>query len=162
MPCRTPGGLSSTMARRPTPLVSEGGREWVGRLAERFLKGQNPLVRGGLPLWVENCPLVGVCITSGMTPQSKGHRGFCCLAGLRRPGEGDSPPHVVTTSVSLASAAGMLGERASRAQCLYNLASAHSQLGAHHKAWEHFQQAVDAFVEAGKSRGPLPSPLAKA
>ncbi|XP_060115982.1 tetratricopeptide repeat protein 24-like [Heteronotia binoei] len=48
---------------------------------------------------------------------------------------------------------GVLGERAAQGQCLYNLASAHSQLGNHHDAQLHYQQAVAAFVDAGDSYG---------
>ncbi|KAL8197012.1 UNVERIFIED_CONTAM: hypothetical protein K2H54_006648 [Gekko kuhli] len=48
---------------------------------------------------------------------------------------------------------GVLGETAAQGQCLYNLASAHSQLGNHHNAQLHYQQAVKAFVDAGDSYG---------
>ncbi|XP_077174084.1 tetratricopeptide repeat protein 24-like isoform X1 [Paroedura picta] len=58
-----------------------------------------------------------------------------------------------------AQAYGVLGETAARAQCLYNLATAHTQLGNYREALRDYQQAGKAFGDSGKRRaGPAPQP----
>ncbi|XP_077174086.1 tetratricopeptide repeat protein 24-like isoform X3 [Paroedura picta] len=52
-----------------------------------------------------------------------------------------------------AQAYGVLGETAARAQCLYNLATAHTQLGNYREALRDYQQAGKAFGDSGDASG---------
>ncbi|XP_054858362.1 tetratricopeptide repeat protein 24-like isoform X2 [Eublepharis macularius] len=78
-----------------------------------------------------------------------------CPARLWRSRKSTPQSKLHTTSASQGPVPliGVLGERAAQAQCLYNLASAHSQQGDYHTAQFYHQQAMKAFVEGGDLYG---------